>query len=127
MKATLIMITAILLFAAGNAFAQKAPSKPTTIKSCNICHKDGKPAFAEYKTFLKENHANAATIAESSELFEVPEVTDDCKTCHVDKFAELADDFDPKDVDCMACHDGDSSPHEIAKKVDHPQAAEAEE
>lgn len=125
---TLVIAMFLVLGGLTDSFAQKVPDKPTKIKMCNMCHKEGKNKFEEYKVWLVDNHKNAATIKETTDKFEKPEVTDDCKTCHVDAFAECdVTKLDPKkDVDCMSCHDSDSEVHPIVEKVDHPKVESAE-
>lgn len=125
---TLVVAMFLVLGGLTNSFAQKVPDKPTKIKMCNSCHKEGKNKFEEYKVWLVDNHKNAATIAETTEKFEKPEVTDDCKTCHTNSFEGLdVTKLNPKkDIDCLSCHDSKSEVHPIDEEVAHPKVEGAE-
>ncbi len=123
----LVLLAAVALFlTAGTAVAQKAPAD-AKIKMCNSCHKEGKNKFDEYKAWLQSNHAKVADafdkpaakeIAEKNKVAD-PKTAAECLSCHTDKMSKV-ENFNPKDIDCMSCHNTESKVHLIPEKVPHP-------
>jgi hypothetical protein len=127
MKNLALIVTVVIFFTAGTVFAQTAPAD-AKVKMCNTCHKDTKPKYEEFKTWLKTNHAKvteafdkpeAKDIAEKNKVAN-PKESELCLSCHVDKMAAI-EKFVPKDLDCMPCHDpANGKAHVIPEKVKHP-------
>ncbi|NLH60511.1 MAG: hypothetical protein GX452_03810 [Ignavibacteriales bacterium] len=125
----LIVVLAILSGNFSTTNAQKAP-KDSKIKQCNVCHKEGKNKFDEYKTWLFKTHSNntkALTTEKGKEFATANKITDSsksdvCLKCHVNKFDKEMK-FKPADIKCEDCHDSKSKIHTIKEKYVHPKGA----
>ncbi len=131
MKNLALLAVAVFFFTVGTVSAQKAPAD-AKIKMCNSCHKEGKNKFDEYKAFLKTTHSKvteafdkpaAKEIADKNKVAN-PKESENCLSCHQDKMSKV-ENFNPKDIDCMSCHNTESKVHAIPEKVTHPSAKKA--
>jgi len=130
MKNLLLLAAVVFFFTAGTVTAQKAPAD-AKIKMCNSCHKEGKNKFDEFKAWLQTNHAKVTEAFDKPEAKEIadknkvanPKEAAACLSCHVDKMK--VENFNPKDIDCMSCHNPESKVHAIPEKVTHPSAKKA--
>ncbi|KAB2908884.1 MAG: cytochrome c family protein [Ignavibacteriales bacterium] len=130
MKKLVLLAAVAVFFTAGTAIAQKAPAE-AKIKMCNSCHKEGKNKFDEYKLWLQTNHKKVTSAFDKPEAAEIaakngvtnPKEDQKCLSCHTNKFE--AAQFEPKDIDCMTCHNPESKVHAIPEKVQHPAATKA--
>ncbi len=133
MKKLTLLAAVLILFSAGTTLAQKAP-KDAKIKMCGSCHKEGKNKFDDYKAWLQTNHAKAADALDKPEAKEIaatnkianPKESETCLSCHQDKMSKV-EKFDPKDIDCMSCHNTESKTHPIPEKVTHPSTSKKDD
>lgn len=125
----LTVVIAFLLGSINTTVAQKAP-KDAKIKQCNVCHKEGKNKFDEFKTWLFKTHADNVkplSTTKGKEIATTNKITDAtksdvCLKCHVNKFDKEMK-FKPSDIKCEDCHDSKSKIHTIKDKYDHPKGA----
>ncbi len=124
------LFTAVIaLSLTGTLSAQKAP-KDAKVKMCLSCHKGDKNNPEAFKAWVMSTHSNvtkafekpeAADIAKKNNIENAAE-SETCKKCHVNKFE--APETKIAEVDCMSCHNPESTVHPVKEKATHPAVTE---
>lgn len=131
MRTLIIGIFAIAFLMPAQIVAQKVPAD-AKIKMCNTCHKDGKNNPEAYNAFLMTTHAGASKVLTTEAAIEMataagienPSEAENCLTCHTNKFEALEATFDPKEMNCVGCHEAENPVHPLPDKVKHPAKKE---